>query len=207
MEKAPNSNGFAGAQAVRRAWPGFRLAGLVLCVGMLQTTHPSAQDSFVENPRKVEAAYLRNFARYVSWPARAFGDDRSPWRVGILGSDPFGVVLEKTFQGRAEQGRLFEIFRADNPKELSDCNIVFVAYKNPDRRRAALAELKGKPVLTVGESPDFLREGGIIQLEVGDRVKININLDQARLASLAIQTKMLEVADHVVENGIVRSMR
>jgi hypothetical protein len=168
----------------------------------------SAGEGFVtENPYKVEAAFLRNFARYVTWPSGAFADARSPWRIGILGRDPFGDVLEKTFRGRTELGRPFEIFRADTLDELPECNIVFVAYRDAARRRATLADLRGKPVLTVGDAAEFLHEGGIIRFEVADRVKMSINLDHARSASLKIQTKMLEVSEQIVENGVVRKLR
>lgn len=165
------------------------------------------QESAAERPSKVMAAFLRNFAHYVTWPDTAFSDARSPWHVCVLGRDPFGDVLEKTLQGRAEQGRPFEVLRADTPDELPACQIVYVSYEAQDRRRAALAALKRQPVLTVGDTPDFLMEGGIIQFNVGDRVSMSINLDQARSASLLIQTKMLEVSHQVLEAGILRTLR
>jgi len=159
------------------------------------------------NPSQVEAAFLRNFARYVTWPAHAFAEDRSPWNVCILGRDPFGEVLDNTFKGRTEQGRTFETFRAETLDELPSCQIVFVAYKEAAKRRAALAELKNRPVLTVGDAPGFLQEGGIIRFQVEEYVKMSINLDQARSVSLKIQTKMLEVTHEVLENGVVRKQR
>jgi hypothetical protein len=167
----------------------------------------AGQELETGNPNKVEAAFLRNFARYVTWPADAFADNRSPWRICILGSDPFGEVLEKTFKGRTEQGRPFEIFRAETLDELPPCQIIFVAYKDAAKRRAALAGLKNRPVLTVGDAPGFLREGGIIRFQVSDRVEMGVNLDQARSVSLKIQTKMLEVTHEVVENGTLRRRR
>jgi hypothetical protein len=160
-----------------------------------------------ENPNKVEAAFLRNFARYVTWPSGVFADGRSFWRICILGDDPFGDVLDNTLAGRAEQGRPFEIVRADRLDELSNCQIVFVAYRDDGKRRAALAALKDRPVLTVGDAPEFLQEGGIIQFHVAERVEMSINLDRSRSASLTIQTKMLEVSREVVENGEVRRWR
>ena len=143
----------------------------------------------------------------MTWPANVFADDRSPWRICVLGSDPFGDSLDKTLTGRSEQGRVFQILRAENLSELPRCQIVYIAYKDAAKRRAVLAELKNLPVLTVSDAPDFLQEGGIIQFQIGDRVGMSINLDQARSASLAIQTKMLEVSQNVVENGGVKNWR
>ena len=159
------------------------------------------------NPRQVEAAFLRNFARYVTWPTHAFAEERSPWNVCILGRDPFGEVLEKTFKGRTEQGRPFEIFRAEALDKLPSCQIVFVAYKEAAKRRAALTQLKSQAVLTVGDASGFLQESGIIRFQVEDHVTISVNLDQARSVSLKIQTKMLEVTHEVLENGVMRQQR
>lgn len=210
MKKAlpHNSHYLTGVQATGPIRPVLRLAELIFLLCLLYMPGFADGQGFVtENPYKVEAAFLRNFAHYVTWPGDAFADARSPWRVGILGRDPFGDILEKTFKGRVEQGRPFEIYRGENPEDLPECNIVFIAYRDAARRRDAIARFRGKPVLTVGDAPNFLHEGGIIRFEVGDRVKMSINLDRARSASLTIQTKMLEVSDHVVENGVERRLR
>lgn len=159
------------------------------------------------NPSQVEAAFLRNFTHYVTWPAQAFAEDRSPWNICVLGRDPFGEVLEKTFKGRTEKGRPFETFRAEALDKLPSCQIIFVAYKEAAQRRAALTELKNRPVLTVGDAPGFLQEGGIIRFRVEEHVEMSVNLDQARSVSLKIQTKMLEVTHEVLENGVVRKQR
>jgi YfiR/HmsC-like len=184
------------------------LAGLILVLCLQQQPICAAgQELFAVNPYRVEAAFLRNFAHYVTWPPQAFRENSTPWHIGILGPDPFSGFLEHTFKGRTEQGRPFKVFRADRLDGLPPCQIVFIAFHDDAKRRAALDKLKDKPVLTVGEASDFLREGGIIRFEVDDRIRMSVNLDQARSASLSIQTKMLEVSDQVLENGVVRKMR
>ena len=187
----------------RLQWAGLFGLLLLFCLPGLA----AGQEFAKANPRQVEAAFLRNFIKYVTWPAHAFADDRSPWHICILGSDPFGQDLEETFEGRTEQGRAVEIFRADTLAELPPCQIVFVAYKISANRRAALAELQKRPVLTVGEAADFLQEGGIIRFDVSDHVEISVNLDRARSAFLTIQTKMLEISHEVVTNGVLRRRR
>ena len=167
----------------------------------------AAQEPAPSDPGRVEAAFLRNFARYVTWPPQAFADEHAPWRVCILGGDRFDDSLERTFQGRTEQGRAFEIIRARTTDQLPGCQIVFVGHESAARRRAALQELKGRPVLTVGDAPEFLEEGGVIRFQVGQHVEMSINLDQARALSLTIPAKMLEVSREVMENGAVRRLR
>ncbi len=167
----------------------------------------AAQELAVDNPYKVQAAFIRNFAHYVNWPERSFTSDKENWRVCIAGPDPFGRVLEQTLQGREEQGRSFSVIRSDEMDVLVQCHIVFIAYKDAARRRNAMERLKNRPVLSVGDSPDFLREGGVIAFQTGDRVRMGVNLDQAKAVSLIIQTRMLEVSSEVLENGSLHHLR
>jgi len=176
---------------------------LALLLFALAPNSASAQ----ENPYRVKAAFLRNFAHYVGWPTQALPDSGSPWCVGILGPDPFGEILDDTLRGRSEQGRGFRIVRAERLAELPLCQLVYIGYTEAAQRRQALAELRNKPVLTVGDAPEFLAEGGVIGFIVDERVGMNINLDQARAVSLTIQTKMLEVSAGVLFNGTMRRMR
>ncbi len=173
----------------------------------LPASRAIGQDPAKTHPTRVEAAFLRNFAHYITWPTHAFPDARAAWRICILGNDPFGEILDNTLKGRTEQGREFEVFRANSLAELPACQIVYVVGNASEKRRAELAELRKRPILTVGSAPDFLREGGIIQFRVTDHVQFSVNLDQAHSASLKIQTRMLEVAQEIMENGVVRRRR
>jgi len=179
------------------------LAGLVLapfCSRADETSTSKAEEA-------VEAAFMRSFTRYVTWPPQAFAEPDSPWSICVVGSDRFDEVLDRTFAGRTELGRPFGVTHARTSEELLRCHIVFVGYDSPLRRRSALEALKRRPVLTVGDAPDFLDEGGIIRFVVRDRVAISINLDEARSSSLGISTKLLEVARDVVDNGTLRRLR
>ncbi len=158
-------------------------------------------------PKAIEAVMLRSLARYVTWPPEVFADEKSPWRVCVLGRDPFGEILERSLSGRSEQGRGFTVHRAQSFADLSICHIAFLAISNPVRRREALAFAKDRAVLTVATEPDFLQEGGIIGFRETDRVEMSVNLDQARRASLKVQSKMLEVAVEVLDNGKIRRRR
>ena len=186
----------------RLRWTALGLA-LALCVG----ASGQAQEAAAEQRSRVEAAFLRNFARYVGWPASAFAGERSPWHVCILGDDHFGDALDRTLQDRIEQGRPFTILRDAASDQLPSCQIVYVGYESAARRRAALEAFKRMPILTVGHAPEFLQEGGIIRLIAADRIEMSINLDQARAASLTIPAKMLEVSRDVIDQGVQRRWR
>ena len=206
MTQAADKTGPRARPASRREGRPWLAAALLAAVSGL-TAAAAAPNAVVSSVERVEAAYLRNFARYVSWPEHAFADERSPWSVCILGGNRFDGVLEQTLHGRTEQGRPFEVTRAPTLAALPRCHIVFVDLDSAAGRRAALDALSQRPVLTVGDAPEFLREGGIVRFQVGQHVEMSINLDRARALSLKIPAKMLEVARDVLDNGALRRLR
>jgi len=74
------------------------------------------------------------------------------------------------------------------------CDVLFV----PRRFAAAheyLHAVDGKPVLTVGESPEFVQEGGIVNFFLdGKRVRFEINPAAATRANLRISSRLLQLA-------------
>lgn len=82
----------------------------VLLYAVLLPVLATSQNLAMENPNKVKAAFLRNFAHYIIWPENAFPDRHSPWHIGILGQDPFGDALEVTLKDQTEQDRPFKVY-------------------------------------------------------------------------------------------------
>lgn len=187
--------------------PALLARGIALALALAFGGAGGAQTPWVERQSRVEAAFLRNFARYITWPAQAFADGSTPWNVCVVDENHFDASLEQTFQGRTEQGRPFTVRRAVAPVAVGSCHIVFVGDVGPAVRQAVLAQARARPVLTVGNAPEFLADGGVVRLLPGERIEMSINLDQARRASLGIPAKLLEVSKEVVENGSLRRLR
>jgi hypothetical protein len=60
-----------------------------------------------------------------------------------------------------------------------------------------LAELKGRSVLTVGETDRFVAAGGIISLGLRDsRIRFEIDAGAASAAKLKISSKLLSLAEN-----------
>lgn len=186
--------------------PGLFL-GAIVCASILVANLAPAGELHSTNPHEVMAGYLRALPAYVGWPTNTFASPKDTWQIGILGDDPFGVVLETVLQDRRAAGRGFQIQRAADVRELPTCEIVFIALKDEDGLKNALAELASRTVLTVGESNDFLENGGMIQLRAHGTIHMSINLDRTRAAHLEIPTRMLELANEVIENGVRKKLR
>ena len=63
---------------------------------------------------------------------------------------------------------------------------------------AVLREATRRPILTIGEEPDFLDRGGIIHLRlVGSRLRFDINAVQAQRVGLTLSAQLLRLAQSV----------
>jgi hypothetical protein len=55
-----------------------------------------------------------------------------------------------------------------------------------------MAALRGRNVLTVGDFETFVRDGGVIRfVELGNKLRLHINLDAAKAEHLDISSKLL----------------
>lgn len=142
----------------------------------------------------VKAAFLYNFAKFVQWPQGAFKDADAPLVLCILGDDPFGSALN-VLAGKTVGGRRLVIQRARNLTGLAPCHILFVASLRQPALRQVLGKVKGKPILTVSEIPDFTHQGGIIQFfTVQSKIRFEINPAAAAANDLKVSSQLLKLA-------------
>ena len=81
----------------------------------------------VFNEYEVKAAFLFNFTQFVDWPATAFPAAASPIRIGVLGDDPFGEILEQTVRDETVKSRKIVIVRSRRVEDLTNCHVLFIA--------------------------------------------------------------------------------
>lgn len=161
-------------------------AGL-LCVVVAATTGASAQDIPLEY--RVKAAYLLNFTRFVEWPSPA--TPAAPLSICVARRNPFGTFLSSTIAGETAAGRPLTARVVARPD--ASCGVLFVP--NGVAAEPLLRAVAKAPVLTVGESSDFLQRGGMIAfvLEQG-RVRFAVNPAAAKLSRLVISSRLLQLA-------------
>ena len=151
---------------------------------------------------QLKAVFLFNFGQFVEWPPEAFADAKSPFTICVLGDDPFGTLLDDTVRGEKMNDREVAVRRYRQADEIQDCQILFVSAAEGDRTKTILSALKGRSILTVGDSGDFDREGGMIRfVTVNDRIRLRINPGAASAGGLKLSSKLLRSAELVNEGG------
>jgi hypothetical protein len=138
---------------------------------------------------QVKAAFIFNFAKFVQWPA-----DVTTIVIGVVGDDMLGQTVARVVEGRAIGGRPIVVRRLRATDSVAGCHVVHISNV-PDRDTSALlAQIQGA-VLTVGETPRFLRDGGMVRMFVEDqRMRFEINRRQTDLAGLKISAQLLSLA-------------
>jgi hypothetical protein len=147
--------------------------------------------------RAVRAAYVYNLIRYVEWPSQG-----KELTIGLAGDAATGDVMEKLLNGRTSEGETIRVLRAPSDDEVQKCSLLYVAdapagltvemRKTLDK---TLDRVKGKGVLTVGETEGFARDGGMIALvNSGDHIQIEVNLEAAQSAGIRISSRVLNLA-------------
>lgn len=149
--------------------------------------------------KEIEAAFLVQFGKYVTWPDSVFAGPDTPIVVGIFGRDPFGSVLDKIALKSKVNGRAVEVRRFDDLNSIKNSHILFVASSEAGRKEEIMDALSCTPVLLVGDSEDFLRFGIINFVMVDNKIRFNISRENCRKAGLKLSSKLLQVA-HKVHN-------
>jgi hypothetical protein len=170
----------------------------ILLSGAFNAKAAQISDTSESSEYLIKAGFIYHFAKFVDWPANAMGHPDSPIVIGILGTDPFGDVIDSVVAGKKIEGHAFVIRRLkwnNDLKSLRNCDILFVSASMKDHVAEVMNAVKSSPVLTIGETPGFARQGGIIRFVLEDnRVRFEINVDAAHQAGLTISSRLLSLA-------------
>jgi hypothetical protein len=177
------------------------IAACLLCVALSipsgAQTGGSASSEYL-----IKAGFTYNFAKLMQWPDAAFPQADSPIVIGLLGADPFGNTLRDVLAGKTVNGRGFVIKQLKLGTELKDCNNLFVCASETAHLDEIFSIVKGLPILTIGETPNFARRGGIINFILeDDKVHFEVNVEAAKQADITISSRLLALARIVPQNA------
>jgi len=145
---------------------------------------------------ELKAGFLYNFFNFIKWPDRSFDSPNSPFILIVVGGSSKERVIEHALQDSVVGTRPLKIITTHSVENLDKAHMVFFleSYKNPDLPKI-LAQLKGKPVITVGEEKNFIVSGGDINfVQRGAKIKFQINSASADKADLKISSRLLMLA-------------
>jgi hypothetical protein len=176
--------------ATRRKWL-LWLAGLWLAGGWaVAAESPEGVSEY-----QVKAAFIYNFTKFTDWPTNAFTSADAPLVIGIVGEDPFGKTMDDVVRGEVVRDRPLVVKRLRPGEDFRSCHVLFISRSEKDHLRELLGQLKGRPVLAVGDTSGFAEQGGTVNFVLVQKtVKMEINQAAAAAAGLQISAKLLKLA-------------
>jgi hypothetical protein len=179
------------AALARRVRPTRLLIAIAIALGAARAARAEEQST-----TEVEARFVLQLVRYVTWPESALPPD-APLVVGVVGDDAFAATLRRLCAQRKAQDRAIEV-RAVADAASPGIHLLFVRGQDPSMLRDLARVHYSAPVLTVSDRFDFPRLGGDVGIErVGDRVSFSINRRKSVHGDLAISSKLMRLASEV----------
>jgi hypothetical protein len=166
------------------------LAVVIIACASVGVAH--AQD--VSHEYQIKAAYLYNFLKYVEWPEPM----NRTFLICVAGQNPFGNVLSGLTNNERVRGN--PVKTDVIPGFEPGCDVIFMPRTS--NIRAYLTAAAGMPILTVGETPRFIEQGGIVNFVLEDgKVRFEINRIAAERVGLRFSSRLLQLAKIVNPGG------
>jgi hypothetical protein len=195
-------------RSVARATPGPRsTSGAIwrlICLCLLLTVSSApAQEDAVSREYPLKALFLYNFGSYIEWPDGTFADKQTPFVIGVLGTAPLDETLNQIAAQKKIGERRIVIEHYKTPAEIKNCQILFVPLSTPQQQQLkAIEVIENRPVLAVGESPNFAASGGDINFFVQEnKIRFEVNVDSTKKQQLKVNSKLLAMAKIVGGNA------
>jgi len=144
---------------------------------------------------RVKSAFIYNFTKYLSWPDDSMRDSL---HICVARDTSVYEVMRETLTSKESQGRRVEVRLLRSGQEVSSCDVVYLPRNHPVADWKF--ELQAPGIVTVGEGSEFASDYGVFGfVVVAEKIRFDINLGLARQKGVRISSKLLSLAQRVVE--------
>jgi hypothetical protein len=158
---------------------------------LLTPSLPTLAQSLEE--QTVLAALALNIVRFSTWPAEAQIKDTINFCV--IGNN----VVQQSFTGidnKSVGNKTLHIINLSRLRNIEQCHALYISDLKQAVLLQLLAEIKKRPLLTIGESYDFAVQGGMVGMENMDgKITLHVNLPVVRESNLNISSRLLNLAN------------
>jgi hypothetical protein len=191
---------------------GYILLALLLLFGDAFAAQPKAAAESKLTDSQMRANMLVKFLQYGTWPSERVPKDKGEWVIGVFGDDEFlreveaAAHEESARQAHARQEvapkdsakkdiRRIRVLRLENLAMAQVCHIVFVSATESRSETEWFSTLKGRAVLTVGDSETAIRRGATMSfVQEGESVLFEANQRAAVASRIELDARLLAMA-------------
>lgn len=151
----------------------------------------------VSQEYQLKAAFLFNFARFVSWPEQAMPKGKDPINFCVIGENPFASLLS-TLESKQIEGHQIQIYYDNDAPGLRQCHLAFYSDLKFSAPTAIDWSYSGQHTLNVSDIPGFVIAGGDIEfVRKQDRIEFIINNTSLKNKGLDARSSLLELATDI----------
>jgi hypothetical protein len=145
--------------------------------------------------RRIKAAFVVNFLSFTEWPRSKLAAPPAPLVVAVINDKEFAALIAGLLAGRTVAGRTVVIKVVSGAEAARDAHAVFIPTSEARALPAILRELSTSPVLTIGDTDGFARDGVALNLYTLDRrIRIEANSTAAARAGLRLSANLMRLA-------------
>lgn len=144
----------------------------------------------------IKGAYLFRLSLFVEWPASSLNlAGPEPVFFCIAGGSDISQHLKAVLTGKSINRHKISVTEVGLKDDLSFCHLLYIP-ELIETPKPFLQETAPYPVLTVGESEAFYRQGGMVFLfNKNNTIHFSINEQAVRNAGLKFKAQLLHLAD------------
>ena len=144
----------------------------------------------------IKAAYLFRLSLFVEWPpSRLSLTGSEPMLFCVAGDQGMSEALKTALADKSINQHKIEVAEVQLRDDLSACHLLYLP-RHIQTPKPFLQAVASRPVLTVGETEAFYRQGGMIYLyNRENRIHFAINEQAAKEAGLELRAQLLHLAD------------
>lgn len=174
-----------------------RIAALLVVAACLG----AGGDALAQAPtvEAVQASFLPKFPRYVGWPAARQPASGTSFQLCVIGSDPYGALLDAAARNEQIDGRNVVVRRLPDTEGAATCHLAFVRGGQPADTGRLLFALRSLPLLTITDAGGGPERGMIHFASISGRVRFFINDAAAAERGLRISSRLLALAAGVTQ--------
>lgn len=148
----------------------------------------------VHTEYEVKATFIYKLLKFIEWPDKDNPSDQRTIVIGILGNSPVREALGTL--GKMQKDISIKIITLQSLKEMNSVHVLFVS--SSESPADLFDSLKGAKSLTIGESSDFARLGGMINLIINnDSLRFELNLQAMKDSRFSVSSRVLKAAEKI----------
>ncbi len=158
---------------------------LISVVSLLPATNV---DSLAEY--KLKSIWLYKICKFTFWPDAK--NKPGPFVISVLGTLPAGNEI--SIPGKTIGKRKLVVRKIQKLEQIKKSNVLFIAPSEAHRIRTILDYIKGRSILTVGDTKGFAQKGVIINFYTsGKALRFEINSEAIKASKLQLHSQLFSI--------------